>query len=142
MNNWWVFYLLAVATAFALATALTPLFRALAWRLNILDKPLSEGHKMHSQATALLGGAAVCTSWVISIAIGIGVVHFKMFELPADFPGIFSAGNPALQRMVIIACCAVGFVILGFCDDRKPMSAKVKFFFQALFCFGTACGIF
>lgn len=93
---------------------------------------------MHSDATPLLGGAAVCLAWLSTLLIGLFVARNKIELLPTSYADIFSKGNPALNQFFVIAFCAVSFVVLGLADDRKPMSAKFKLFLQALLCFGTA----
>ncbi|WDE95432.1 MraY family glycosyltransferase [Lentisphaera profundi] len=138
MKDWWTIYLAAMALSFILALVFTAICRKLAWKLNILDKPLSEGHKMHSDATPLLGGTAVCLAWLSTLLVGLFVARNKLDLLPSSYSDIFSRGNPALNQFFVIAFCAVSFVIVGLIDDRKPMSAKFKLFLQALLCFGTA----
>ena len=140
MNEWWITYLSALGVAFGFACLFTPLCRSLAWRLNILDKPLSEGHKMHSSATALLGGAAVCLAWIATIGTGLIFLEAKFFDLPEAFPDVFSPSNPALKLMAIIVFCSVAFVLVGLWDDRRAMSAKCKILLQAGLCYGTAIG--
>jgi UDP-GlcNAc:undecaprenyl-phosphate/decaprenyl-phosphate GlcNAc-1-phosphate transferase len=138
MNEWWITYLSALAVAFGFACLLTPVCRCVAWRLNILDKPLSEGHKMHSQATALLGGAAVCLGWLLAIGTGLVFLESNFIEVPESFPEIFSTNNPALKLMLVIIVCSISFVLVGLWDDRRAMSAKVKISLQAFLCYGTA----
>ncbi|HEV2762999.1 MAG TPA: hypothetical protein VGV38_08395 [Pyrinomonadaceae bacterium] len=53
---------LVVLAAFALASALTPLVRALARRLGMVAKPRQD--RWHSQPTAMFGGAAIFASVV------------------------------------------------------------------------------
>ncbi|MDD7984772.1 MraY family glycosyltransferase [Lentisphaera marina] len=138
MQDWWTIYLAAMVLSFVLALIFTPICRKLAWKFNILDKPLSEGHKMHSDATPLLGGTAVCLSWLSTLLIGLFVARNKIELLPASYSNIFSSGNPALNQLFVIVFCAISFIILGLVDDRSPMSAKFKLFLQASLCFGTA----
>ena len=137
MQDWWTIYLAAMALSFVLALIFTPICRKLAWKFNILDKPLSEGHKMHSDATPLLGGTAVFLSWLSTLLIGLFVARNKIELLPASYSNIFSSGNPALNQFFVIVFCAISFIILGLVDDRSPMSAKLKLFLQASLCFGT-----
>jgi UDP-GlcNAc:undecaprenyl-phosphate GlcNAc-1-phosphate transferase len=61
--------LLAVALAFALAVALTPIVRAVARRLGMVAKPKSD--RWHKQPTAMLGGVAIWVAVVLSYLIFI-----------------------------------------------------------------------
>ncbi len=123
MNDWSYVYIIAFILPLILACITTPIFRALAWKLNILDKPLSEGHKMHSDATPLLGGSAVCSSWLLAMAIAFFALKYIPINKPDNFPNIFTKDNPTLVMAITIIFCAVSFVILGLIDDRNPMHA-------------------
>jgi len=57
-------YLLSVASAFALVTALTPVVRALARRWGVVARPKSD--RWHIKPTAMLGGAAIWLAVVLS----------------------------------------------------------------------------
>jgi len=101
----WV-YILYVS--FAISFCLTPLFRSLAYRLNILDMPGSR--KLHVQATPLLGGAPVFLSFLAAILIN----------------GIFS-----IKLLTILAASLTLFSV-GVVDDVREMRAWVKLLVQLL----------
>jgi UDP-GlcNAc:undecaprenyl-phosphate GlcNAc-1-phosphate transferase len=61
--------LLAVALAFVLAVALTPVVRLVARRLGMVAKPKSD--RWHKQPTAMLGGVAIWVAVVLSYLIFI-----------------------------------------------------------------------
>lgn len=61
--------LLAVALAFVLAVALTPIVRAVARRLGMVAKPKSD--RWHKQPTAMLGGVAIWAAVVLSYLVFI-----------------------------------------------------------------------
>ena len=88
--------------AFALSFSLNPVFAGIARKLNILDMP--DARKLHSEATPLLGGAAVF--------IGFGVALLMN--------GIFS--KPVLM-MLLTSLILFG---IGIIDDFKEISAGLK----------------
>jgi len=109
-------YLLAFLLPLGLSLALTPLLRALALRFGHLDKPTHI--KTHKNPTPLLGGAAVFSAFVASLAI---------IRLYTSFPT-----GTLRDLRVLLAGGAVMFA-LGLIDDfRKPngLGVRVKFVVQ------------
>ena len=74
--------LLAVATSFVLALALTPLVRALARRYGIIAKPKTD--RWHKKPTAMLGGVAIWLSVVLTIAFLIPATTYSLVLLQAS----------------------------------------------------------
>lgn len=101
----WVYIL---SLSLSLSFCLTPLFRWVALRFEILDKP--NARKMHDEATPLLGGAVIFFSFIIAIYIN----------------GIFS-----LKLGAILIASAILFIV-GLIDDIKDVSAGLKLFVQLL----------
>ena len=105
---------LAAAFLFALilSLVLTPLGTRAAWAIGYLDHP--EARKLHTSATALLGGAVVFVSALIS------------------WGAVQAAGHVAGDRRVMLviagALVALG---LGLWDDRFGMNPVVKLAGQA-----------
>ncbi len=62
MNYWLVF-----GSCFVLSVLITPVFRWLAYRLGIVDKPDIYGRKKHKKVTAYLGGLAIFLVFLIGI---------------------------------------------------------------------------
>ena len=76
--------LLAVAASFCLALILTPLVRALARRLGFVAVPKTD--RWHKKPTAMLGGAAIWLSVVItSIAFSLQGTYVKFILLASTF---------------------------------------------------------
>ena len=94
--------------SFALSFCLNPVFAGIARKLNILDIP--DARKLHTEATPLLGGAAVF--------IGFGVALLMN--------GIFST-----QVLIILLTSLILFGI-GIIDDFKEISAGLKLAAQML----------
>lgn len=108
---------MVLATAFLLALilslVLTPVGTRLAWATGYLDHP--EARKLHTTATALLGGAVVFFCALIAWMTSLNVHTAFAFSSEALF--IFSGGCLAL--------------LLGMWDDRFGMGPRVKFLGQA-----------
>jgi len=102
----------AFGLALLLALALTPAAVRLAWATAYLDHP--EARKLHTSATALLGGAAVFASGLGAWAL----LHFARGGTAADDMGLVFAG----------ALIVLGF---GLWDDRFGMRPAVKLAGQA-----------
>ena len=125
-------YLGVLLSAFLISLALVPIAKKLAWKFNILDKPLGEGHKLHSNATPVLGGAAMLSAWTLLIGLGLFLVATQPSLFGEQFANLTEGVNKRLSQLIVICACAVGYGLLGFWDDCKPMSAKFKLFLQIL----------
>lgn len=123
-DNWIYAYLYCFAVPFLLTLAAVPCCMKLAWKTGYLDVPKSEGHKLHGNATPLLGGLAMCAAWTCSILGGIAAVKtFAPSFMETHLAG-FHSSVPELVSIVSGACASM---ILGVIDDRFPMKASVKF---------------
>ena len=74
--------LLAVAASFVLALVLTPLVRAFARRYGFVAKPKSD--RWHKKPTAMLGGAAIWLSVIITYTVFISGTTYGRFILLAS----------------------------------------------------------
>ncbi len=92
--------------SFLAACFLTPLCRALALRLKVLDRP--DWRKIHDQPTPLLGGVAVF----------------------AAFSAALYLNNVFLPGMKSLLLGATLIFIMGLLDDVKPLPALLKFALQ------------
>jgi len=88
----------------------TPIFRWLANRFNIVDKPDKNGRKQHGRVVAYLGGLA------IGVAFAIGV-------------GWFSG---QIDKLTVLMVGLAWVMILGVMDDILKMAAWQKFVGQVL----------
>ena len=108
---------MVLATAFLLALilslVLTPVGTRLAWATGYLDHP--EARKLHTTATALLGGAVVffcaLVAWTTSLK-----AH--------------TAFGPSSEGLFIVAGALMA-LLLGMWDDRFGMGPRIKFLGQA-----------
>ena len=112
MQSMWMVF----AAALAGALVLTPLARALARRLRIVDQPDGK-RKLQKRPVPLFGGVAV----YLSLLFGITAVQF----VAPDMGG-------ALDELSNVLIAAAGFVCLFGCiDDTWDLSARFKLLLQA-----------
>ena len=130
----------AFALAALLALALTPLSVRLAWAVGWLDHP--EARKLHTSATALLGGAAVAVSatlaWTVLRVLRPG--SLAPLPLPLLLGLVLAIGlglwddrfglGPLPKLLVQIACAALLLVAFGVPDlgIPKPVTAGLAVF--------------
>ncbi len=128
---WWNIYLIVFLTSALLSLILTPVFIRIAFWTNTLDKPAEQNHKNHKKITPLMGGFSMCLAWLITLLTGIYSPYFlsdqnishKVIE---NLTGVFEVKH----RLIAIIIGGILITLLGFIDDRKNMSAKLKFLGQ------------
>lgn len=131
-DKWLLIYGAVFAGALLLTALLTPFFRFLAHKTGFLDCP-ANNHKGHARATALLGGAAMFSSWLICILCGVLMVSCNFLPayfaetLPRHIGGFQFALVKQLSFIIIGALLAV---VLGLIDDKWALKAKWKFLGQ------------
>ena len=110
-------YFLTFGLAFGLSFILTPLMRRIAIKYNIVDLPDSHEAKTHKEPVPYLGGIAIGVSFIVSLM----VIRFVTF---------FPTGTLRALRGIIFGGMII--MLVGFLDDLKPVSFKIKFFIQIL----------
>lgn len=133
---WIIIYFWLFAVSFVFCLILTPLFRAIALKFNVLDVP--SARKIHISAKPLLGGLAFYFSFMLTIMLGLIVL--KVFEnspnLISLMPQSIIGKIPPLQREISkilpIALGGILVVIIGLIDDIKGMNPYVKLFSAAV----------
>lgn len=96
----------AFALALLLSLLLTPLGVRLAWVSGYLDHP--EARKLHTSATALLGGSVVFISALVAWLVYLG-----------------RPSNPASEALYVLAGAAI-ILAVGLWDDRFTMKVRYK----------------
>lgn len=129
---WIIIYFGLFAISFLFSLILTPLFRSIALKFNILDIPSER--KVHISPKPLLGGLALFFSLMLTIMVGIVILRFfwnspgLKLLMPQSIIGII----PPLQRVVFkilpIVLGGTLVMIIGLIDDIKGMNAYVKLF--------------
>lgn len=115
-----VVYAAVCAGAFIVVVGLVPLFRRLARRLDIVDRP-AEARKVHDRAVPYLGGLPF---FIAFLAMVLGLEIFApQYAEPAFYP-----------------MAAIGFliVLMGIYDDIRDLSSKVKLPIELALC-GALC---
>lgn len=134
--DWVGIYLIIFVTAFLLTVFSTPFCKRLARKWNIMDIPKCEQHKLHSNATPLLGGLAMFLAWVGTFALAaLGR------QVASGFPELAEGlkGVPlAMPHLITLILCATAAVLLGLYDDRHSMKAWKKLIGQILIAAVTA----
>ena len=74
--DWIQIYLAVFVLCFSMTLVFTPLCRRLAILTNCMDMPKSEQHKLHGNATPLLGGLAMFSAWILTILLSIAATRF------------------------------------------------------------------
>ncbi len=118
----WVFY-----AAFIVAYLTTPIMRRVATYYGIVDKP--DGlRKIHREPVAYLGGIAVFLGWLVGVAIATKC----QWHLGPAWLKVNGAPVPSLHVPVHIVVSALLVVALGFYDDIRHISPKLKIAGQVL----------
>ncbi len=99
-----------MVVGFATALGMTPLSRAIAMRLGVVDKP--NQRKIHTDHKPLMGGLAIVSGFVIAVAL---------FVLP----------DHAVEVSAVLF--GVGFLaIVGLIDDRFELGIRAKMIAQTI----------
>ena len=107
LTNFFVQIGLAVASAFVISFASTPIVKSFAQRVGAIDVP-KDGRRMHSQPIPRLGGLAIFLGFILSVVL-------------------FAEVNPQVQGILL---GSVVIVIIGVIDDIVPLPAWLKFIVQ------------
>ena len=125
---WYAVYIAAFTGSFILALAAVPVCRVVARRTGFLDVPKTENHKLHKNATPLLGGAAMFFAWAVTIAAGFIAAHFAhKICAGLDFSRFMPGMIYSMKETAVIILCAFAATLLGLFDDRHPLKAHTKF---------------
>ena len=103
--------LIIFAVAFLVTLVLTPVVRRVAVRLGAVVKP--DERRVHTRATATLGGAAMLAGFLAAMAVAWRL---------GEFTAVFDASTEPLG--VVIA--AVIIYLVGLIDDFREVSAPAK----------------
>lgn len=117
-----------VGVGFLLSFGLTFVVRAVALRLDFVDKP--GGRKVHAKVTPLGGGVAIFWAMVLPL---LGVVALP-YVVPVDHLLRDYVGGIAVQtRLLLTIVGAVAAMhVLGLIDDRRAMGPYTKLLAQFL----------
>jgi UDP-GlcNAc:undecaprenyl-phosphate GlcNAc-1-phosphate transferase len=106
---------------------LTPVFLKIAEKTDFMDRPQGENHKKHSRAVPLLGGAAMCSAWLLTLGLGIFFIMSRSVEGISSELNNYAANIINIRGRLFFLCLgALLITLLGLFDDRFGMSPKVK----------------
>ena len=131
--EWWNIYILVSSFSLVISLMITPLFKKLAIQINLFDKPSEQSHKKHTSAIPLMGGAAMCITWCITLLIGLLAPSIlPIDQLPQTIIESLSGIDDVKAKIIIIMIGGILITLLGFIDDKYNMSAKTKFLCQVI----------
>ncbi|MCY4258592.1 MAG: MraY family glycosyltransferase [bacterium] len=104
-------YLVIFGVAVAVTLVATPVMRRISERMGIMAEP--DARRVHTQATAVLGGVAMFIGFVVAM----GVAWFM-----SDFDVVFATTS----EPVGIVIAGLVMVVCGTYDDVREMSAPAK----------------
>ena len=128
MNTCFFIYIIVFAAGLLLTAFFTPVYRVLAEKLDFMDRP-ANNHKGHGKATALLGGAAMFSAWILCIFASVLMIVYGVYpEFIKNVVELYISGlkNVSVQMFFVILGAFLA-VVLGLVDDRFALSAKSKF---------------
>lgn len=133
--NWLMLFSICAATAWLLGMGFTAVACMAAPRLGLVDRPKSEGHKNHRNATAVAGGVAMWAAFTLTVAIGlVAAVCIPSAGLREALKGLSAV------RLQLCALCvsATVLMLMGMRDDHHAMKAGTKFAWQFIAAAATA----
>jgi len=108
-----------LALSLGIALIATPLFRAIAIRRNIVDRP-DDWLKPHARPIPYLGGVAIFLGWLGGILLGIWYLDRLG---PADGRSPLDFGDRRMWGLIIAGAMTMA---VGLFDDLRIASPKVK----------------
>lgn len=102
--RWWHYLAVAFGSG-ALTWLLTPLAASAAQKLGILDRPSDGEHKSHKAAVPYLGGLAVLSAFLCSVAV----------------PVIIEQSGEAQRQVALAIGVAVALSLVGLIDDVRSL---------------------
>ncbi len=129
----WIYLYIAAAVVATVVGALSTLvFRKLSWKLNFLDVPMDHGHKLHDQATPLLGGAAMIVAWSALTLGGAAAAILLKDQIPAFLAEHVGGMKQMLPQLGVVVGGGIALGVMGLVDDKHPMGWKLKLLLQAV----------
>jgi len=110
----WMYRIWAFVIALLLSLLLTPLFRWLALRRGIVDRP-DHAVKIHAQPIPYLGGGAIWLAWTVSV-----LVYHAIADVALTAP-----------RVALLAGGTVAF-LTGLAHDLRDIRPRIKLLGQAV----------
>jgi len=135
MTTWLGAYVVVLAVGMAISAALVPVCRGLARRWGLMATPHPDKHEI--EPTPLLGGVAICASFVITVLGAYLVVVLArpgglLAGIVPEQVGRYAAG--ALRqglRLAVILAGGLCMLVLGLVDDKRGLGPLTKLAVEA-----------
>lgn len=130
------FILLAILAGFFISAPLVWWLMRWGRRASMLDSVGSGGHQKVLRAIPNIGGTGIFIAAMLPVAVGVGLLWFKIDPIPAGVLGTMEAVNARIVGQMgtwvaIIASCFILHVV-GVVDDRTALPASLKLLLQFL----------
>jgi len=130
-GKWWI-----AAVAFAVSLVATPILRAVAYRLKVVDRP-DDLLKPHGRPIAYLGGAAMCIGLLAGLGCYVAVMpgwrqHAKRLSASLLSGEVGSVLANPLWNVLAIAVASVLIMVVGLLDDIRDITPRKKVLGQVL----------
>jgi UDP-GlcNAc:undecaprenyl-phosphate GlcNAc-1-phosphate transferase len=124
---------LLVSGSFAFVAFMLPLLARSARRSGFVDSPL--GRKDHAAPTPAVGGVAILFGVAVPATLGLLAALFHD-SLGVDLPQVVLPHVPGIRSRaapLLVLLCGAGLLhAVGYLDDRKPLSARLRLLIQVL----------
>ena len=121
-------YLIILFIALLFSWFSVELCRRISIKYNLVDKPLTESHKQHSEATPILGGLGILIAMVTTCLL------LLCYSVTFDHNNIvISVKNGLIEewkKLITLVVGAIMMFLIGLYDDFYPMKATKKFLCQ------------
>ncbi len=130
-ERWWI----ALLAFFASLTA-TPVFRYLAYRKKVVDRP-DDLLKPHGRPVAYLGGLGICVGLLAGLVMyvilmqDLGAVAQALVKSLRELDVRTLLRNP-LWNVIGVALGSVAITVVGLCDDLFDISPRTKILGQIM----------
>jgi UDP-GlcNAc:undecaprenyl-phosphate GlcNAc-1-phosphate transferase len=129
-GRWWILFAALVASSIA-----TPIFRHIAYRRKIVDRP-DDLLKPHGRPVAYLGGLGICAGLLVGLGAYLlvmprGSFHWSGLRRAIGEGNIGSVAANPLWNLLAIALAFVVITLVGLRDDLKGTRPRGKVLGQA-----------
>ena len=133
---WYIVYFCCFIMSFLLSLILVAVARKFATKHGMLDHPGE--WKIHLKPKPLLGGAAICISFIVTVFINLLILFccseiFCLIHLMPDFLlSEIHLIKAVLPKLVVISVGGILICLLGLIDDISELSAKTRLMGQIM----------
>ncbi len=133
MIKWSYIEVLSFVLSFIISYFSIPIFKKLAFKFDIIDKP--NFRKIHKNPTPYLGGAGIYISFWSTLFLGyISILFINFYSTLLDYRTFSLLTNTLflLKPVWIIFITSTVIFIIGLVDDKYNLSPYMKLFFEVI----------